>query len=59
MWVIKDGNGSKERYFTLLFNINCKYSTNGTWVLAGIDEQITNEMIFKAGLSIFKVQIIN
>ena len=44
-WILKDGDG-------------CKPSTNGTWLFAGDDEKIFDGMIFKAGQSLFKVELV-
>lgn len=44
-WLIRDGNGEKG-------------STNGTWLFAEEELKIDCDSIIKAGLSLFKVNII-
>ena len=45
-WILKDGNGPK------------KPSANGTWIFAGEGEKMEDKMIFKAGHSLFQVDIL-
>ena len=45
-WVLYDGDGTKS-------------SLNGTWVFADEDIEVYNDLIFKSGSSLFKVNIIN
>jgi pSer/pThr/pTyr-binding forkhead associated (FHA) protein len=44
-WILKDGDGQKS-------------STNGTWLFASEDEKIYDGMIFKAGSSLFKIELV-
>ncbi|CDW78600.1 UNKNOWN [Stylonychia lemnae] len=44
-WIIKDGDGQKQ-------------STNGTWLFADELFKIYDQMVFKAGLTLFKTQLI-
>lgn len=44
--MVYDGDGIKE-------------STNGTWIYMEEAYEITDEMIFKAGQTMFKVSIVN
>ncbi len=43
-WFIRDSDGSKQ-------------STNGTWLYADEELRVEDGMVFKAGLSIFKVKM--
>lgn len=45
-WVIYDGDGIKE-------------STNGTWIYIEDAYEITDGMMFKAGQTMFKVNVID
>lgn len=44
-WLIRDGDGNKA-------------STNGTWLFAEEELVIENDSIIKAGLSLFKINMI-
>ena len=44
---MKDGDGGSKK------------STNGTWLFAGEEEKIYDGMIFKAGHSLFKIELIH
>lgn len=44
-FILRDGNGQKP-------------STNGTWLFAAEDEKIYDQMIFKAGKSLFKIEFL-
>ena len=44
-WILKDGDGTKA-------------STNGTWLFADELFKIYDNMIFKAGLTLFKTTLI-
>ena len=45
-WMIRDGDGDKE-------------SMNGTWLFCDEEARIDHQSIFKAGLSIFQVKVVD
>jgi hypothetical protein len=46
VWIIVDGNGEKA-------------STNGTWIFVDEPYVVQNNMLFKAGQTLFKVNLVN